>query len=193
MLKVDNSKMDPPLITSTLDQTIISLAAGQKHRPPKKPAQLLDWLWLGDQNAAFNGMAAGYTHIISCVNQQEMDLISGFWTMHEYRPQHLHILVEDHPTTQITQYYTQVASWLSEQRKNTSDEVRCLIHCQAGVNRSASLAIMIYCDETVCQPSIAGDIAWSKRPGILSNSSFRRQIDEWFSNKYKNQDKNNNI
>lgn len=167
------------MTTSTLDQTIIQLAAGQKHRPPKKPAQILDWLWLGDQNAAFNGLAAGYTHVISCVNQQEMDLISEFWAMHEYRPQHLHILVEDHPTTQITQYYNQVAEWLSEQRKNTSDEVRCLIHCQAGVNRSATLAIMIYCAETGCQPSIAGEMVWSKRPGILTNSSFRQQIDEW--------------
>ena len=168
-------------MTTSLDQTIIRLAAGQKHRPPKKPAQILDWLWLGDQNAAFNGMAAGYTHVISCVNQQEMDLISGFWDMHEYRPQHLHILVEDHPTTQITQCYTKVADWLSAQRKNTFVEVRCLIHCHAGVNRSASLAIMIYCAETGCSPSIAGEMVWSKRPGIINNSSFRQQIDEWFA------------
>jgi len=173
-------------MTTTLDQTIIRLAAGQKHRPPKKPAQILDWLWLGDQNAAFNGLDAGYTHVISCVNQQEMNLISGFWAMHEYRSQHLHILVEDHPTTQITHYYNQVAEWLSKQRKNTSDEIRCLIHCQAGVNRSASLAIMIYCAETGGSPSIAGEMVWSKRPGILTNSAFRRQIDEWFADRDNN-------
>ena len=176
------------MTSTTLDQTIIRLADGKKPRPPKKPAQLLDWFWLGDQNAAFNGLAAGYTHIISCVNQQEIDLIRGFWDMHEYRPQHLHILVEDHPTTQITQYYQVVADWLSEQHKNYSNSdsnkpIKCLIHCQAGVNRSASLAIMIYCAEKGCQPSTAGESVWALRPGILTNSAFRRQIDEWHQHK----------
>jgi protein-tyrosine phosphatase len=171
--------------TTTLDQTIIRLADGKKPRPPKKSAQILDWLWLGDQNAAFNGLAAGYSHIISCVNQQEMDLIRGFWDMHEYLPQHLHILVEDHPSTQITQYYKVIADWLSEQHKqnfqsDSNKTMKCLIHCQAGVNRSASLAIMIYCATKNCQPSTAGEAIWHLRPGILTNSAFRRQIDEWY-------------
>lgn len=173
------------MAATTLDQTIIRLADGKKPRPPKKPAQILDWLWLGDQNGAFNGLAAGYTHIISCVNKQEMDLIRGFWDMHEYRPAHLHILVEDHPTTQITDYFALVADWLHKQREIASsgtNEIQVLIHCQAGFNRSASLAIMIYCQETGCPPSTAGDVIWSLRPGILTNSAFRRQIDEWFFN-----------
>jgi protein-tyrosine phosphatase len=167
------------MTTTTLDQTIIRLADGKKPRPPKKPSQILEWLWLGDQNAAFNGLASGYTHVISCVNQQEMDLIRGIWEMHEYLPQHLHILVEDHPTTQITQYYPAVAEWLQHEHSNFSGEIKCLIHCQAGVNRSASLAIMIYCTETGCQPSIAGESIWVLRPGILTNTAFRRQIDKW--------------
>jgi hypothetical protein len=166
-----------------LDIVISDLAANDRRRPPRQPAQIFNWLWLGDQNNAFNAQDSGFTHIISCMNQNEMNLIRGFWKMREYQPHQLHICVEDQPTTNITSWFPVVWKWLSNLALKSTDKV--LIHCQAGVNRSASLALMIYCHTTNTKPGMAGKLFWVQRPGILTNREFRLQIDEWWGEKNK--------
>lgn len=166
-----------------LDVVISNLAANDRRRPPRQTAQILDWLWLGDQNNSFNAQDAGFTHVISCMNQPEMDMICGFWQMREYNPTHLHICVEDKPTTNITSYLPVVCEWLSNLALQPTDKV--LIHCQAGVNRSASLALMIYCWQTQTNPGAAAKLIWALRPGILTNREFRLQIDYWWSDMKK--------
>ncbi len=174
--------MEPEM--TKLDVVINNLAANDRRRPPRQPAQILDWLWLGDQNNSFNAPDAGFTHVISCMNQPEMDMIRGFWRMREYNPKHLHICVEDQPTTNITAWFPVVWEWLGSLALEPTDKV--LIHCQAGVNRSASLALMIYCCQIRTNPGAAGKLFWDKRPGILTNREFRRQIDEWWATKIPN-------
>jgi len=174
--------MEPEM--TKLDVVINNLAANDRRRPPRQPAQILDWLWLGDQNNSFNAQDAGFTHVISCMNQPEMDMIRGFWRMREYNPKHLYICVEDQPTTNITAYFPVVWEWLCNLALKPTDKV--LIHCQAGVNRSASLALMIYCWQTRTNPGAAGKLIWYKRPGILTNREFRLQIDEWWATKIPN-------
>jgi hypothetical protein len=44
------------------------------------------------------------------------------------------------------------------------------------------LALMLYCNETNIRPAEAANIIWNKRPGILSNASFCKQIDMFFQN-----------
>jgi protein-tyrosine phosphatase len=164
---------------SSLDDKIRELSTNDKRKPSKQPTQLLDWLWLGDQNNSFNAYKYEFTHVISCVNTSEFELVNKCWNMHNYHPKSLHINVEDTPITDITAYYINIRDWLFKEAMH-SNPFKCLIHCQAGVNRSASLAVMLYCNETNKRPAEAVDIIWNKRPGILTNSSFRKQIDMYF-------------
>jgi protein-tyrosine phosphatase len=166
----------------SLDDKIRELSANDKRKPSKQPTQLLDWLWLGDQNNSFNACKYEFTHVISCINNNELELIKQCWDMHNYHPKLLHVNVEDTPITDITTHFINVLDWLLTEAKQCKP-FKCLIHCQAGVNRSASLALMLYCSETNITPADAANIMWTKRPGILSNSSFRKQIDMYFHNK----------
>lgn len=138
--------------------------------------QILDWLWLGDQNDAFNAQKFGFTHVISCVSTTDMKLIHDMWKMHEYRPNMLHVCIDDTYSTNIIKHYKGIINWI---RKIDLTKAKVLIHCQAGINRSASFAVMLYCNYMDKSPNIAIQYINSKRPGILTNMSFRMQIKTW--------------
>lgn len=164
---------------ATLNETVIELLANDYRKPTRQATKIFDWLYLGDENNAFNA-GTQYTHIITCLTN--IDLLKTCWSMHEINPLHLQISIEDNPTVVITDYYPIVAEFLKSVDKETD---KVLIHCQAGVNRSASLALMIYCNEMACSPADGVIYIWNLRPGILTNKQFRLQIDKWWEKQMK--------
>lgn len=59
-----------------------------------------------------------------------------------------------------------------------------LIHCQCGINRSATLAIAYYCMKLQCSIEKAILDVFKVRPCILTNTGFREQLFEWASIQY---------
>jgi protein-tyrosine phosphatase len=59
-----------------------------------------------------------------------------------------------------------------------------MIHCQCGINRSATLAIAYLCNKFQCPIERAILNVFQKRPCILSNRGFRKQLFEWAHSQY---------
>lgn len=59
-----------------------------------------------------------------------------------------------------------------------------LLHCQCGINRSATLAIAYYCMKYQCSIEKAILDVFSVRPCILTNNGFREQLFEWYENQF---------
>jgi len=111
------------------------------------------------------------THVINCA--QEID--SPSWFKEKYPDNYVCLDAVDSLAVNILDWYDTFRSSMKEFL--SSPECRKVyVHCQAGMNRSAFLALMFVCD-VFSYPMEKVEMAIIRqRPCALQNPAFRRQI-----------------
>nr|XP_002125487.1 dual specificity protein phosphatase 14-like [Ciona intestinalis] len=84
--------------------------------------------------------------------------------------------VNDVPTAQLSPYFDKVADLL---HKNCQNGTRCLVHCVAGVSRSATLCIVYLMKYHRMSLRDAHTHVKSRRPFIRPNAGFWKQLVEY--------------
>lgn len=87
----------------------------------------------------------------------------------------LEIIAKDDGDTNIMEHFNKIRDFLDKQ---SEDEIK-LIHCVAGMNRSATLAVAYYMHKTQCSLLYALQHMVTLRPIILRNENFLKQLIVW--------------
>jgi hypothetical protein len=132
---------------------------------PLEPTQLAEWLYLGGETSwSFQWLRErSVSHIVNAASGSV-----------KYRvPADFHVLeipADDHESYDLFAHWPEVLKFV----RTAPSAV--LFHCQAGVNRSAALALAIYClgEQKPLFPSFRHALA--HRPRILRNRGFQQQL-----------------
>ena len=87
-----------------------------------------------------------------------------------------YIDIKDNIYEPIMEYIDGLYDFLNEVKNRNG---KCMIHCHAGINRSATLAIAYYMKVNNCNLYESYDTFCSMRPGIISNIGFRKKLIKW--------------
>jgi len=133
-----------------------------------RPAEFIPGLWLGSQWDTYDEK---FSHLATVMDDPSMTKF--------FRPSPETSKVfpaRDDDETNIMDLFPDVQAYLDECAKT---DKHTLIHCQAGINRSATLATAYYCYKTgkTLHEAIAHIV--SLRPIILRNESFIVQLTIW--------------
>jgi protein-tyrosine phosphatase len=132
-------------------------------------SKILDWLFLGSREDATDIKFLFENRIKAVINvAMELEGIKypDFITVY-------HIPLDDHPQEDISRYFNDVYWYLLTHRLS---EENVLIHCYAGVSRSASFVLMYLIRKN--QWNLRTSLAWlrQKRPQVKPNSGFIEQL-----------------
>mmetsp|Transcript_862 Transcript_862/g.2364 ORF Transcript_862/g.2364 Transcript_862/m.2364 type:complete len:246 (+) Transcript_862:69-806(+) len=137
------------------------------------PVKIMPHLLLGDRRCASDDSiieSFGVTHILNVAGKYGASDVSGF---SHSSGNYLQINAQDEEGYDIMQHLPEASAFI---RRALAENGRCLIHCQAGINRSGALA----CAELMLheQVSIVDAVTRCKeaRGVILSNHSFQEQL-----------------
>jgi atypical dual specificity phosphatase len=140
-----------------------------------KPIKIFDWLYLGNLKDAIEFKGDAILSIITNPQQYSKYFSGKEWAQ---------IDINDDPNEDILKYFQGAIEFLDKIHKEGKT---CMIHCYAGINRSGTIALIYYIYKTNKNVFEAYDELSKKRPGIISNIGFRRQILLWsFDNNYLN-------
>ena len=105
------------------------------------------------------------THILSVAPMQHYQPPSNM--------QHLSLDILDLPDTQLDQFYTEAFTFID---KAVESNGRVLVHCNAGVSRSAAITIAYLMKTRNLSYDAAWDTVKEKRPAINPNLGFILQL-----------------
>lgn len=112
------------------------------------------------------------THVINCA--EECD--SPSWFRELYPEDYAHVPLEDSLRTEIAAYYPAFKNAMDRFLKDP----KCIVvyvHCQCGINRSASLALLYTCLKMGFPYEAIFQSMLKQRPCILTNSRFRSDVE----------------
>lgn len=160
------------------------LAHAHVHRAPVPPSSFMDeiipGLYLGSYEAADETAtlhAQGVTHILTVLNWVLDKQAQGFTT--------LRIELDDAPWMNMAQFFDQAITFidgaLSPPEVDGSRESSggVLVHCAAGVSRSATVVAAYLMARHGMTPSQALDHIVERRPCVEPNEGFIRQLYTW--------------
>ena len=133
-----------------------------------RPAEFFPGLWLGSQSDTCDEK---FSHLATVMDDTSIaELLRPF-------PESRKVFhARDDDNTDIMALFPQVRDYLDEYVKTGKPT---LIHCHAGINRSATLATAYYCYKTGKTLTDAIAHMVSLRPIILRNESFLAQLTIW--------------
>lgn len=141
--------------------------------PSEEPTKLEEWLYVGG-NLANLGPGAwakwfeehpDVTHVVNCAAKDVKYTVKDTVSV-------LNLPALDEEGFDLFSFWPKVKDFVLEATGATG----VLFHCQAGVNRSATLALAIWCvreQRPLLQVLRQG---LQRRPGMLQNRSFQRQL-----------------
>ncbi len=139
---------------------------------PKTPYLLeyiyiYDWLILGNINDA---VLLNTDAVLSVFNEAEnyKDKFS--------KKDWLVIDILDNSNQNIEQYFQKAFDFLDSMEKQNKT---CIIHCHAGINRSATIALAYFIKKSGVKLFDAYEFLSLMRPGIIYNIGFRKQLILW--------------
>ena len=133
------------------------------------PNEIVPGVFLGSIEAAYNKhrlRELGVTHVVSLVEQAP-----PYPLLFKY----LLIEVPDIETTDLFSRFDNACRYIDSGIKNGG----CLIHCQAGMSRSATITIAWVMKSYRLRFNEAHDFVREKRPIILPNPGFVEQLQKW--------------
>ncbi len=133
-----------------------------------QPINIFPWLILGDLNDAtiFNGNA-----VLSIIND-------SYYHTDKFKNKEWHVIdIMDSKDTPINDYFNEAFNFLD---RIESENKTCIIHCQAGINRSATIALAYYIKKTGTPLFEAYEKFSKMRPGIIYNTGFRKCLFNWY-------------
>lgn len=170
--------------TSEPDNALLQFVLAHPHRPPASPTSFMDeiipGLYLGSYEAAENiaGLRAhGVTHILSVLKWAFDKPPDGFTT--------LRILLDDSPWADIALHFDQtiafIDSALSPAEVDGAQQPSggILVHCAAGVSRSATVVTAYLMAKRGMTSSEALEYVRQRRPCVEPNIGFTWQLNVW--------------
>ncbi|KZW02037.1 dual specificity protein phosphatase 12 [Exidia glandulosa HHB12029] len=133
--------------------------------------EIIPGLFLGPWETAFEVEELdrmGVTHVLSAMRVPMLKLPERFKNLQ------LHIL--DSPKFDILSYFPQCIAFIDEGMKSGG---KVLVHCQAGISRSASVVAAYLIATRRITPETALELIRKSRPCIQPNFGFRKQLDTW--------------
>jgi protein-tyrosine phosphatase len=138
-----------------------------------RPSEIFPGVWLGgarflsDQEWEDFAQREGVEFVVTAAKEQK-----GVCS----KARRLRVDVDDHPDENLSRFFPGVCAQLEGARAKNQG---ILIHCAAGVSRSATLLIawLMWRDKM----SLRQALAWvqSKRPIVQPNSGFLQQLQDW--------------
>jgi protein-tyrosine phosphatase len=114
------------------------------------------------------------TAVINCAFPED----SPDWFRQTYSAQYICLQAHDNITTNlITQHYDRFEQSMREFLRNTTGTV--YVHCQAGINRSAFLALAYICRNCGQSFELSIRSLRQQRPCMFQNPAFKRQVEEF--------------
>jgi len=135
-----------------------------------KPIYIYDWLILGNLNDA---LTLNTDAILSVFNQGEeykKDFSKKIW---------FYIDAYDNIEQNLEIYFDRAFEFLDRMEK---EKKTCIIHCHAGINRSATIALAYFMKKMNVKLFDAYDFLSLLRPGIIYNIGFRKQLINYAKN-----------
>lgn len=129
-----------------------------------------DRVYLGSIESAYNKhklVELGVTHVVSLVEQG---------VPYPGRFEYLHIALPDVEATDLYSRFDEACKFIDLAIKNGGS---CLIHCMAGMSRSATITIAWTMKTYKLRYETALEFVKSKRPIINPNDGFIRQLQQW--------------
>ncbi|KAK9397590.1 dual specificity protein phosphatase 14-like [Crotalus adamanteus] len=134
-------------------------------------AQISPCLYLCSGNAASNRHMV-YSRAVSCIVNATMEIPNANWPDIDY----VKVPVPDLPHAPLSLYFDSVADRIHQTGKKNG---RTLVHCVAGVSRSASLCIAYLMKYHRLSLLDAHEWVKSRRPVVRPNVGFWRQLIEY--------------
>ena len=135
-----------------------------------KPIYIYDWLILGNLNDA---LTLNTDAVLSVFN--EGDNFKDYFEKKIW----MNLYSFDSPDQNLEQYFDKAFEFLDRiERENKT----CIIHCHAGINRSATIALAYYMKKMNIKLFDAYEYFLLLRPGIIYNIGFRKQLINFASN-----------
>ncbi len=131
------------------------------------------WLILGNLNDA---LTLKTDAILSVLENDYIEIIRESINLAGTNKDWLAINIRDDKTQNIVQHFEKAFEFLDRMEKENK---KCIIHCQAGINRSATIALAYYMKKTNTKLFDAYEHLISKRRGIIFNNGFRKQLIQW--------------
>ncbi len=128
------------------------------------PINIYDWLILGNLNDA---LTMNTDAILSVFNEGDIfkDQFSKKIWMNLYS--------FDSQDQNLEQYFDKAFEFLDRMEKENKT---CIIHCHAGINRSATIALAYFMKKMNIKLFDAYEFLSLLRPGIIYNIGFRKQL-----------------
>ena len=133
------------------------------------PVEFLPGVWLGNQFDTYED----YEHVVSVMD--DPSLVCPLSKDESPQNTRKHFYARDDGTTDIMALFPEFMKYLD----SLPSGGRTLIHCQAGINRSATLATAYYMRKTGKRLLEAIDYMVRLRPIILCNEDFLAQLTIW--------------
>ncbi|EJD49938.1 phosphatases II, partial [Auricularia subglabra TFB-10046 SS5] len=158
-----------------MDARIIRMVAhGSPDTPPGgEMHEIIPGLFLGSWGAAYNVpelKRVGVTHILTALQDDPFPRPEGF--------ARLHVPLDDYAEEDLLSALPASVEFI-EGALNSGGKV--LVHCQAGISRSASIVAAYLIASQKLTRATAVELIKKKRPGIRPNDGFLKQLDTFHS------------
>ncbi len=135
-----------------------------------KPIYIYDWLILGNLNDALTLNTDAVLSVFNDGEQYKEQFSKKIW---------LNLYAFDNIEQNLEQYFDKAFEFLDRMEKENKI---CIIHCHAGINRSATIALAYYMKKMNITLFDAYEYFSLLRPGIIYNIGFRKQLINFASN-----------
>jgi protein-tyrosine phosphatase len=132
-----------------------------------KYVYVYDWLILGDLKDA---ITLNTDAVLSVFN--EADYYKEYFSNKEWCV----IDIMDHSDENIEIHFEKAFEFLDTMEKQKKT---CIVHCHAGINRSATIVLAYFIKKTGMNLFDAYEFLSLMRPGIIYNTGFRKQLISW--------------
>ena len=142
-----------------------------------KAAEIVEGIWLGDARDAMDTDTLTQKNVTCVVNCSEKNTL----TCAEYYPfgwNYLGFECDDDPTYDILGKH--LSDFCEFMDKCVGEKKKVLVHCAAGINRSATLLIAYLVERRGMSLIDAISLCFQKRPIILTNEAFVISLIERF-------------
>ena len=174
-IETELNKMENELNIETelkkMDEIFIKYLPKNTYYDHEKPCNVFDWLTLGNLLDALKLETDAVVSVLNNTDHFIQEFSTKTW---------LPIKAFDDKDQDISQYFNKVFEFLDNLEKENK---KCIIHCQAGVNRSATIVLAYYIHKTNVDLFNAYEYLSSMRPGIIYNIGFRKQLITWYKSR----------
>eukprot|EP01113_Clastostelium_recurvatum_P047884 TRINITY_DN8609_c0_g1_i2.p1 TRINITY_DN8609_c0_g1~~TRINITY_DN8609_c0_g1_i2.p1 ORF type:complete len:220 (-),score=23.21 TRINITY_DN8609_c0_g1_i2:4-642(-) len=165
---IESRTQDGHTVTSSVTTDEGSLGFVVDYQPDSKIARVVDGLCIGSQDSIVDLAKlheSGITHILN--------VATGITESHPGVFMYKEVQIMDLEEVIITSYFDQCFQFIDDAMARKG---QVLVHCNAGISRSASIVIGYLMDRLGYTYDAAHDMVKNARPNICPNRGFKEQL-----------------